>query len=193
MSTANRTSFVPPAIAAAAGLTSSSASSPPSLAPSGPVDFRVFSSGMATYGSIDSTGVVTKAEDGQYPYLSDLLKLVATNRPGPAADGTEVTFEARQSDITRLQPDDLADATLITASALLDMLTDDELARMGTSCVGAGCPTLLTLSVVGWIELSERLERAGDCRPRREVTAHGVQRDPSQGYASRAATRCSPA
>ncbi len=57
----------------------------------------------------------------------DLLELAVTALPGPAADGERVTVEARHSDITRIPPGDLAGATLITASALLDMLTEDEL------------------------------------------------------------------
>jgi len=63
-----------------------------------------------------------------------------------------VTFETRQSELTRLQADDLADATLITASALLDMLTEDELGRLVAVC--AGRPTLLTMSVVGRVRLT---------------------------------------
>ena len=46
--------------------------------------------------------------------------------PGPAR--RRVTVEARRSDITRLAPGDLAGASLVTASALLDILTADELA-----------------------------------------------------------------
>ena len=57
--------------------------------------------------------------------------------PRAAADGAAVTVEARRSDITRLAPDDLAGASLIAASALLDMLTADELARMLGACTGA--------------------------------------------------------
>ena len=83
---------------------------------------------------------------------ADLLE-AAANLPGPAADGSAVTVETRQSDVTRLHPDELAGATLITASALLDLLTDDELARLFTTCTGAGCPVLLTLSVVGRVDL----------------------------------------
>jgi len=72
-----------------------------------------------------------------------------------------VTFETRQSDVTRLRPDDLACATLITASALLDMLTEQELVRLVDSCAGAGCPVLLTLTVAGRVELTppEPLDR----------------------------------
>ena len=82
---------------------------------------------------------------------TDLLALA--DLPPTAADGAVVTFETKASDITRLQPDDLAGATLITASALLDMLTEDELARLISACAGAGCPSLLCLSVVGRVAL----------------------------------------
>ena len=81
-----------------------------------------------------------------------LLKLAVADAPGPAADGAAVTVEARRSDITRLTPDELAGASLITASALLDILTADELARMLGAC--AGCPMLLALTVVGRVTLA---------------------------------------
>jgi hypothetical protein len=69
-------------------------------------------------------------------------------------DGTAVTFETKQSDINRLNPDALADATLMTASALLDMLTADELIGIVELCIATGCPALLTLSVAGRVELA---------------------------------------
>ena len=69
--------------------------------------------------------------------------------PCPAADGAAVTVETRQSDVTRLAPGDLAGASLIAASALLDILAADELARMLGACTAAGCPMLLALTVVG--------------------------------------------
>ncbi len=56
---------------------------------------------------------------------ADLLAIAAANMPGPAADGAEVAVETRVSDVTQLRPDDFAGATLITASALLDLLTLD--------------------------------------------------------------------
>jgi hypothetical protein len=85
---------------------------------------------------------------------ADLLEVTAADLPGPAADGAAVTVEARRADITRLQPSDLAGATLITASALLDLLTEDELAGLIAVCVDAGCPILLTLSVVGRVSVT---------------------------------------
>jgi hypothetical protein len=83
-----------------------------------------------------------------------LLEIAAAGAPGPAADGAPVTVEVRRSDITRLAPADLAGASLITASALLDMLTADELAGMLGACTAAGCPTLLALTVVGRVAVT---------------------------------------
>ena len=83
-----------------------------------------------------------------------LLKLAVTDLPGTAADGVAVTVEARRSDITRLAPDDLAGASLIAASALLDLLTADELAVLLGACTGVGCPVLLALTVVGRVALT---------------------------------------
>jgi hypothetical protein len=70
------------------------------------------------------------------------------------ADIPGVTVETKRSDVTRLQPADLAGATLITASALLDMLTRDEVEALVAACAGAGCPALLAMSVIGRVELA---------------------------------------
>ena len=85
---------------------------------------------------------------------ADLLELAVADPPGPAADGAAVTVEARRSDITALAPGDLAGADLIAASALLDMLTADELAAMLGPCAALGCPMLLALTVVGRVALT---------------------------------------
>ena len=85
---------------------------------------------------------------------TDLLEVAAARPPGPAADGAVVTVETKHSDITHLRTGDLADATVITASALLDLLTEEELVGMIAVAVGSGRPMLLTLSVVGHVELT---------------------------------------
>lgn len=85
---------------------------------------------------------------------ADLLRVAAADPPGPAADGASVLVETRLSDVTRLRPDDLADATLITASALLDLLTEAELRRLIDVCASAGRPLLWTLSVCGRVDLT---------------------------------------
>jgi hypothetical protein len=77
---------------------------------------------------------------------ADLLELAVADPP-PAA-----TVEARHSDIARLVPGDLAGASAVVASALLDLLTADELHRMLRAC--AGRPLLLALTVVGRVALS---------------------------------------
>jgi hypothetical protein len=76
---------------------------------------------------------------------ADLLDLAVADPPA------SVTVEAKRSDITHLTPGELAGASLVTASALLDLLTADELARMLGTC--AGCPMLLALTVVGRVSL----------------------------------------
>lgn len=80
-----------------------------------------------------------------YDRDEDLLKLAADAVPG--------TVEVHQHDITRLTPHDLDGASLVTASALLDMFTLDEVERVVAACAGAGCPALFTISVVGRVEL----------------------------------------
>jgi trans-aconitate methyltransferase len=80
--------------------------------------------------------------------------------------------EVRVSDVTRLRPEDLGGASLVTASALLDMLTGEELVRMLAAC--AGRPLLLALTVVGRVALSPpdpldaRFAAAFDAHQRRE-------------------------
>lgn len=84
----------------------------------------------------------------------ELLELAAANPPARLADGSSVTVETRLDDITRLDPGDLTGASLITASAVLDMFTEVELGRFVALCAGAGCPALITLTVVGHVELT---------------------------------------
>jgi hypothetical protein len=103
----------------------------------------------------------------------DLQRLAEADPPGPAADGSAVTVETRLCDVTRLVRDELADATLITASALLDLLTAAELVALMRACAGAGCPVLLTLSVTGRVQwlpadpLDARVAAAFDAHQRR--------------------------
>jgi hypothetical protein len=103
----------------------------------------------------------------------DLLALTTADPPATARDGAAVTVEPRRTDITRLEDGDLAGATLITASALLDLLTETELTGLVCVCAAAACPILLTLSVAGRVELSpphpldHRVAAAFDAHQRR--------------------------
>ncbi|MFH8554878.1 class I SAM-dependent methyltransferase [Streptomyces celluloflavus] len=83
----------------------------------------------------------------------ELLRLAAAGMPDTAADGSPVTVRTRQGDITQLRAADLDGASLVTASALLDLLTADEVDAFAAACVRARCPALLALSVVGRVGL----------------------------------------
>lgn len=126
---------------------------------------------------------------------ADLLALAARDVPGPAADGAPVTVEARRTDIARMHPDDLVGATLITASALLDLLTAKELERLARICQGAGCPVLLTLSVIGSVEiapadpLDRRVAAAFDAHQRRPTERGRLLGPDAVDFAARAFRR----
>jgi SAM-dependent methyltransferase len=84
---------------------------------------------------------------------ADLLALAVAGVPGPAADGSPVTVEARHTDLAQLRPSDVAGASVITASALLDVLTEPEMSGLAAVCASARCPILLTLTVTGAVEI----------------------------------------
>lgn len=89
-----------------------------------------------------------------YDHDPALLAHAREDHPVVAADGALVTRQTRQRDITCLCPGELAGASLVTASALLDMLTAAELERFASACAGARCPVLVTISVVGRVDLT---------------------------------------
>jgi Methyltransferase domain len=89
-----------------------------------------------------------------YDQDAELLTLAASHPPEQASDGASVTMEIRRRDITQLDQGELGGAALITASAVLDMMTPDELERLVATCAGAGCPVLIMLSVTGRVELT---------------------------------------
>ncbi|HEY0279325.1 MAG TPA: hypothetical protein VGC32_13750 [Solirubrobacterales bacterium] len=126
---------------------------------------------------------------------ADLLGQAAADAPGPAADGAPVTVEVRRTDLDRMQVRDLSGATLITASALLDMLTEDELDRLIGLCLGAWCPILLTLSVVGEVEVSpaepldRRVAAAFDAHQRRTTERGGLLGPDAVDFATQAFRR----
>ncbi|GAB7035098.1 class I SAM-dependent methyltransferase [Streptomyces sp. NPDC021749] len=83
-----------------------------------------------------------------------LLAEAGARMPSTAADGTPVTAGTERGDLTALTAADLAGTSLVTASALLDLLTRDEIEALAAACAGAGCPVLLALSVAGRVELT---------------------------------------
>lgn len=64
-----------------------------------------------------------------------------------------VTAETREGDLTTLSAADISGADLVTCSALLDLLTADEMNALAVACVEAHVPALFTLSVAGRIDI----------------------------------------
>jgi hypothetical protein len=89
-----------------------------------------------------------------------LLAYAATHMPFPA-----VTVTTELSDVTALTAADLTGTDLVTCSALLDILTADEVGRLVEACRESRTPALFTLSVAGEVTLDPA--RPAD----REVTA----------------------
>ncbi|KRE30825.1 class I SAM-dependent methyltransferase [Agromyces sp. Soil535] len=67
-----------------------------------------------------------------------------------------VSVRTRSGELAHLDPDDLGGASLVTASALLDVLTAEEIRAVVQACVAVGCPVLLSLSVTGEVRLDPR-------------------------------------
>lgn len=83
-----------------------------------------------------------------------LLDIAVASMNRPAADGSPVMVVPKQGNITRLRADDLTGTSLVTASALLDILTFDEIDDLAEACVNAHCPALFVLSVDGRVEIT---------------------------------------
>ncbi len=91
-----------------------------------------------------------------------LLGSAAARMPSVAADGAPVTARTQQGDVTGLRSADLTGTALVTTSAVLDLLTAEEVAGLAAACTDAGVAALLTLSVTGRVECtpSEPLDAA---------------------------------
>jgi hypothetical protein len=85
---------------------------------------------------------------------ADLLARAAAGLPRAAADGSTVAACTRTGDVADLRAADLGGTSLVTASALLDLLTADEVEALAAACVAASCPALLTLTVTGGAQLA---------------------------------------
>jgi hypothetical protein len=69
-------------------------------------------------------------------------------------DRRPVSVTRRVDDLAHLRASDLQGATLVTASALLDVLTAQELHAIVDASVGVGSPALFALSVTGDVSLT---------------------------------------
>jgi len=121
----------------------------------------------------------------------ELLARAVAGLPRAAADGSPVTAVAAPGDATRLTAADLAGA-VVTASALLDLFTLEEVERLAAVCAEARCPALLALSVAGRVELrppdplDAAVAAAFDAHQRREAGGRRLL-GPDAGRAAAAA------
>ncbi|MEY9951806.1 SAM-dependent methyltransferase [Leifsonia sp. EB34] len=89
--------------------------------------------------------------------------------------GRPIAVDARVTPLDGLTAADLAGADLVTASALLDVVTAPEAHAVVDACVGVGAPVFLPLSVTGDVEVRPwdprdiRFARAFNEHQRREV------------------------
>ena len=83
-----------------------------------------------------------------------LLAAAAAGMPGVGGDGAPVSARTQEGDVTGLRASDLSGTVLVTASAVLDLLTAEEVDGLAAACAGAGAAALLTLSVTGHVELA---------------------------------------
>lgn len=74
--------------------------------------------------------------------------------------GRPVAVDAVVEDLAALPPDAFVGATAVTASALLDVVTESEAGRIVDACVAAATPALLSLSVTGSVRLHPPAGRA---------------------------------
>lgn len=84
---------------------------------------------------------------------NDALLQHAATAAAHDGDGATVTVRTRVGELGGLQGADVAGASLVTASALLDVLSADEAAAVVAACVAAGAPALFALSVTGRVAL----------------------------------------
>ncbi|GGI48501.1 hypothetical protein BCL57_003225 [Agromyces flavus] len=88
-----------------------------------------------------------------HDWNSDLIDRAADGIAPLDRDGRPVAILTRTGELSELDADHLDGASLVTASALLDVLTSDEIRAVVRACVAVGCPVLLSLSVTGEVGL----------------------------------------
>ncbi len=93
-----------------------------------------------------------------HDWNADLIARAIDAVPPPDRDNAAISVYSQTGNLVDLRPADLAGASLVTASALLDVLTSRETHAIVNACVSAQTPALLALSVTGEVWLSPRDE-----------------------------------
>jgi methyltransferase family protein len=99
-----------------------------------------------------------------------LLAYASAHMPFPG-----VSVETSLGDVTTLTAADLKGTDLVTCSALLDLLTFDEVGDLAEACAGARTAALFTLSVAGEVTLDPALPADKDVE--KAFNAHQRRRE----------------
>jgi hypothetical protein len=105
----------------------------------------------------------------------DLLAVANAHPTGRSSDGATLAFESQTTDVMHLDAQALSGADLVTASALLDMMTGREVADLVETCAALRRPILMCLSVVGDVALwpahplDDRIAKAFNAHQRRST------------------------
>jgi hypothetical protein len=89
-----------------------------------------------------------------HDWNSSLTGLAVDSERPLAGNGTPVSVGSSTGRLADLTPSDLSGASLVTASALLDILTAREIQAIVRACVLVNVPALLSLSVTGVVSLN---------------------------------------
>jgi SAM-dependent methyltransferase len=89
---------------------------------------------------------------GQHWIMTDRDPALLLRAAADMPDG--VTVSTQRLDVADLTPEDLAGTDLVTCSALLDLLTAEEVERLAGVCAEARVSVLFTLSVTGEVQLA---------------------------------------
>ncbi|MGH1524374.1 SAM-dependent methyltransferase [Leifsonia sp. L25] len=110
-----------------------------------------------------------------HDWNADLTAHATRTAPPRDRTGRPIAIDSRVTPLERLAPADVAGADLVTASALLDVVTAREAHAIVDACLAAGAPAFLPLSVTGDVEVRPwdprdiRFARAFNEHQRREV------------------------
>ncbi|MGN6125797.1 MAG: SAM-dependent methyltransferase [Humibacter sp.] len=87
-----------------------------------------------------------------HDWNADLVQRAGEGIPCDA-DGQPVSVRTSVRELGLVRADDLRGASLVTASALLDVLSSEEVHAIAAACIASGVPVLLSLSVTGEVRL----------------------------------------
>ncbi|HEY5230619.1 MAG TPA: SAM-dependent methyltransferase [Galbitalea sp.] len=108
-----------------------------------------------------------------HDWNAELTELAIGGQLPHDRDNGAVSAHSKTGNLADLLPADLAGASLVTASALLDVLTSREIHVIVDACVRASCPALFALSVTGDVGLIPRNEL--DAEFARAFNAHQLR------------------